>query len=172
MLEQQILKKMELSINNRDLDPEGREDLAEKLDELLLDYQQYSRNVRKIHWDAKLRPYLDFSEKLDILYNVTDQNTRVLAEKILNLGYSPSTQPEDTALFKSRLHPIPKPENLDQSIFAIIRMSQELLETVDEVFYTAASYEEEQSMYLMKSLGQQLKFTIWVFSSVRAAMNN
>jgi len=163
---------MELSINNMHLNPEGREDLAEKLDELLLDYQQYHLNVRKIHWDAKLRPYLDFSEKLDILYNVTDQNTRVLAEKILDLGFSPSTQGYDTTLVKSRIHPIPKPENLDQSLFAIINMSNELMKTVDEVFYTAASYEESQSMYLMKALAQQLKFTIWVFSSIRSAMSN
>lgn len=163
---------MELSINDRHLSPEGREDLAEKLDELLVDYQQYHLNVRKIHWDVKMRPFLDFSEKLNILYNVTDQNTDILAEKIVSLGFSPNAEGQELALMKSRLHPIPRPENVEQSIFAIIQMSQELLVTVDEVFYTAASYEEKQTMFLMKSLAQQLKFTIWAFSSVRAAMSN
>jgi len=163
---------MELSTYNGNLSPEGREDLAEKLDGLLLDYQQYHQNVRKIHWDPKLRPFLDFSDKLDILYNVSNHNTNVLAEEIMNLGFSPSESGSALAVVKSRIHPMPRPENLEQSIFSIIQMSKELLATVDEVFYTAASYEEEHSMFLMKTLAQQLKFTIWVFSSVRSAVSN
>lgn len=163
---------MELSTYNQNLSPEGREDLAEKLDELLLDYQNYHKNIRKIHWEPKLRAYLDFSDKLDILYNVSSHNTNVLAETILGLGYPPNEHSQELALVKSRIHPMPKPESLNQSVFAIIQMSKELLATVDEVFYTAASYEEEHSMRLMRTLAQQLKFTIWVFSSIRSAMSN
>ena len=155
------------------LSPEGKENLAVALDELLIDYQIYHENIQKIHWDQQYRSYLDLSQKVEILYKVTDANKQVLAEKILELGKNPTSLNQGSvALMKSRMSQLQEVQNFDEAIFAIVQSSGQLLETVQEVFYLAAEYDEKQTMAMMNRLAQQLHFTIWVFSSVRSAMNN
>ena len=163
---------MEL-ISYNSLNPEKAEKLAQAMDEVLVDYQIYQQNIRKIQWDQRLRPYLDLSQKVNILYGVTEANTHNLARQILKLGHSPTTVSNgSTALMKSHMTQIQEVRNFDEAIYGIIHTSGQLLEAVQEVFYLAAEYEEKQSLAMMGQLAQQLNFTIWAFSSVRSATNN
>lgn len=157
----------------RSHNPEGADRLAEKLDDLLFDYQVYQQNVRNLQWNRRLRPFLDFGPKVQLLDQVTDQNTQAVAEHLIQLGYSPqASAPNSLMLSTSRVAPLPEVENADEALLGLIEMSKQLLETVHEVWYLAQELKEPNTLGLMTKLATQLKFGIHVFQASRLAMNN
>ncbi|MEM7374325.1 MAG: hypothetical protein AAF587_37370 [Bacteroidota bacterium] len=164
---------MEL-VKNQGLDPEGAEALAEKLDELLAEYQIYHSNLHKIHYDPKLRPFLDLSEKVERLYGLTQYNREYIAEQILKLGHQPTDYSSsfDQALMKTGVSQIQEVRGFEGAVYALIYTSHQLLESVKEVFYLAAEFQAKDAMAAMGQLAQQLTFAIGVFASVRLAHLN
>ncbi|MBS9403873.1 DNA starvation/stationary phase protection protein [Halomonas sp. TRM85114] len=63
--------------------------LAEKLNELLANYQIFYMNVRGYHWNVKGPEFFQLHEKFEEFY--TDLLTKVdeVAERILTLGHQP-----------------------------------------------------------------------------------
>ena len=63
--------------------------LAEKLNELLANYQIFYMNVRGYHWNVKGPQFFELHAKFEELY--TDLLTKVdeVAERILTLGHQP-----------------------------------------------------------------------------------
>lgn len=156
------------------LPPESAQELAEKLDGLLADYQLYHQNVRKIYWEPRLRPFLDFTEKMDRLNEYTHHSKQDIAEQIVMLGQAPTSTAVDstTALIRNRITTLEKVSGFEQSIWTIIKGARELLVSVKEVFVLAADLQEEHTMELMQRLAAQLSIAIGIFSSVRAAQLN
>ena len=163
-------------VNNMQLvpyQPEGTEEIASKMESLFSEYQIYEQNVQKIMWEPKLRPYLDFGEKVDRLYYFTHQNTHILAQQLMQWGYNPQASSQDIlALSVTNIQALGEVTNFDEAIKSIVQMSQQLLAEVQEVFYTAAAYEEKNSMELMTRFAWQLKFAMSIFRQVRFAQNN
>ena len=153
--------------------PEGSEEIADKMESLFAEYQIYEQNVQKIMWEPKLRPFLDFSEKVDRLYYFTHQNTHILAEQLMKWGHNPhSSSAEMMGLSLTNVQAIGEVVNFDEAVASIITMSQQLLAEVQDVFYTAAAYEEKSSMELMARFAWQLNFAMSIFHQVRLAQNN
>lgn len=63
--------------------------LAEKLNQLLANYQTFYMNVRGYHWNVKGQEFFQLHVKFEEFY--TDLLTKVdeVAERILTLGYTP-----------------------------------------------------------------------------------
>jgi starvation-inducible DNA-binding protein len=153
--------------------PEGEERLAEKLDELLVDYEAYHQNLKQIHWNQRLRPYLDLTRKVGHLYEVTENNKQLIANQLLSLGYNPTlTDTPAMGLMRTGVSALSEVRNLEDAVFGIIRNSREMLQRIEEVFYLAAEYDEKQTMLLMQHMAQQLSFAIGVFASLRLATYN
>lgn len=164
---------MEL-VRKQGLDPEGAEALAKKLDELLAEYQVYHSNLHKIHYDPKLRPFLDLSEKVEKLFGLTQYNREFIAEQILNLGHQPTDYASqyEQALIKTGVSQIQKVNGFEGAVYALIYTSHQLLDSVKDVFYLAAEFEAKETMAAMGQLAHQLSFAIGVFASVRLAHLN
>jgi len=153
--------------------PEGSEEIADKMESLFADYQIYQQNVQKLKWEPKLRPYLDFSEKVDRLYYFTHQNTHILAQQLMKWGHNPQSSAADVlGLSLTNVQAIGDVVNFDDAVASILNMSQQLLAEVQEVFYTAAAYQEKSSMELMARFAWQLNFAMSIFQQVRMAQNN
>ncbi|WP_075880084.1 Dps family protein [Vreelandella massiliensis] len=77
------------STNTIGLNEANVSQLAEKLNELLANYQIFYMNVRGYHWNVKGRQFFQLHEKFEELY--TDLLTKVdeVAERILTLGHQP-----------------------------------------------------------------------------------
>ena len=149
-------------------------ELTDKLDQLLLDYEIYHRNLRKIHWDQSLRPFLDFSDKLNKLYNIVDGSKHAVAENLLSLGGQPDLQNIEVAhlLPNTRVNALSEVRSFEGAIRGILQNSQSLQEEVKEVFMLATQLGESQTQQLMISLNQQLTFTLAIFNGVRLAQLN
>jgi len=161
-------------INFDKTSPEQREELAERLDDLLRNYEVYHNNIRKIHWDRQLNPFLDFNQKVDFLHKVSAHTQDNIAEQVLSLGKSPSIGETSPSYLPSNtyIQVLQEINGFEDAVLAIIRNSQELLKEVKEIFYLAAEYNEQSTMNQMSSLAQQLSMTVFVFSSVRLSMMN
>ncbi|MEO0896539.1 MAG: hypothetical protein AAFY71_09090 [Bacteroidota bacterium] len=161
-------------INFENTTPEQRDELAERLDELLQNYEVYHNNVRRIHWDKGLHPFLDMNGKVDFLHKVSSNTQDELAEQVLDLGKTPSIGTITPNYLPSKLW-IPSVEfveGFDHAIQLLVSTSRTLLDEVKDIFYLAAEYEENSTMDLMNKLAQQLSMTAVVFSSVRLATLN
>lgn len=156
------------------LEPEDAGKLADKLDGLLADYQIYHQNVRKIYWEPRLRPFLDFTDKMDRLNEYANIHKQDIAEQIIMLGQAPTATSADTttALIRNRVTALERVGGFEKSIWSVIQGARELLASVKEVFVVAADLQEEHTMELMQRLAAQLSIAISIFSSVRAAQLN
>src|SRR5690606_31421140 len=63
--------------------------IAEKLNELLSNYQIFYMNVRGFHWNIKGSDFFVYHEKFEELYNDSLRNIDEIAERILTLGLVP-----------------------------------------------------------------------------------
>lgn len=156
------------------LPPESADLLANKLDGLLADYQVYHQNIRKIYWEPRLRPFLDFTEKMDHLNEYTHHSKHDIAEQIVMLGKAPTATSVDatTALIRNKVRTLDRVGGFEKSIWAVIKGAQELLTSVKEVLVVAADLQEPHTIHLMQRLATQLRIAISIFSSVRAAQLN
>lgn len=164
---------MEL-IRYEGLNPEGAEELAQKLDELLAEYHVYESNLHKIHYDRKLRPFLDLSEKVSRLYGLTQHNRNHIAEQVLRLGFQPTDYSlhNTQALIKTSVSQIQHINGFEGAVFSLLHTSHQLLDSVKEVFYLSAELKEKNTMAIMGQLAQQLTFAIGILASVRLAHMN
>lgn len=155
------------------INPQEGEELAEKLNELLVDYQIYQKNLLSLHWNRSLKGFLDLSDKIHKMNQLSNFNIEQIAGKIMNMGYEPTVFDQPSLLpVTTRVRSIAKVTSFEEAISTIIYTSNQLLETVKEVFYTAAEIEEKQTMVMMQHLAHQLSFAIGVFTGVRLAQMN
>ncbi len=162
---------MELTHNKRSLGPEGREELAEALNRLLSDVQIYHQNVRKLYWNPRLKVYFNLYNSLGQLDSMVNTGEEVLAQQILTLGFTPSTDPSD-ALMRTQVHQIAPAEGFDEAIKAIIQSSKELLDTVNEVFNKAVELKDDQTIQFMSQVAKQVTWNIQFFAQMRMAQMN
>ncbi len=148
------------------------EELVTQLDSLLLDYQVYGNNVRRLHWDRKLRPWLHLTPKLHLLDRSTQENTRQIAEQLLAMGHTPSIPDAQFALVRSKVQPMLAADTPNEAITALIRSTYELLDQVHAVWQLANSIQEPATMQILGNLAMQLRFVIHVFQGSRSVMNN
>jgi DNA-binding ferritin-like protein len=154
--------------------PEGSAKLTQKLDGLLTDYELYHRNLRRIHWDQKLRPFLDFNEKLTRLYHIADNSKHEIAENLLSLGGEPDLKNMEVAhlLPHTHVNALSEVRDFDHATRTVVQNSYELLQVVRDVMLLAAELREGNTQKLMAGLAHQLTFTIAIFNGVRLAQLN
>jgi starvation-inducible DNA-binding protein len=83
------IEKTMKQINRIGLDPEKSAVLAEKLNELLANYQVFYMNTRGFHWNIKGEKFFELHLKFEELYNDLILKIDELAERILTLGHTP-----------------------------------------------------------------------------------
>lgn len=161
-------------INYERRSPEQREELAERLDDLLQNYEAYHNNIRRINWDKELFPYLDFKQKVDFLHKVSRSSQDRIAEQVFQLGKSPSLGIQRPSYLPTKLYiqQVEEFQGFEHAVQTLIQTSRQLLDEVRDIFYLAAEYQEESTMEQMSVLASQLSMTAFVFSSVRLATMN
>ncbi|MFN8578192.1 MAG: Dps family protein [Candidatus Sericytochromatia bacterium] len=71
------------------LNQEKSQELANKLNKLLADYQIFYMNVRGFHWNIKGDRFFELHLKFEELYNDILLKVDEVAERILTLGFTP-----------------------------------------------------------------------------------
>ncbi len=75
--------------NHIGLDTEKTKILAEKLNELLANYQVFYMNTRAFHWNIKGNKFFELHLKFEELYNDLLVKIDEIAERILTLDFTP-----------------------------------------------------------------------------------
>jgi len=138
--------------------------LAEKLNELLANYQIFYTNVRGFHWNIRGEKFFELHVKFEELYNDLIIKIDELAERILTLGYAPEfryskyislaniDEAEQTA------NGIKNVENLLESFSLLIAKQRELLQISDEA-------DDEGTNSLMSDYIREQEKLVWMYSA-------
>ena len=162
---------MELAHNRNELSPQDARDLAEVLDNLLSDVQAYHQNIRTLSWDHGLKPYLQLSDSLGQLDRMVHSGENILANEILTLGQTPSSQP-NSYLVKTRIHPIEEVRGFDHAIETLVSGGKELLKSIQSVYEVAVEFGEKHVVQLMKQIAQQVSWNMSFYTQMRLAQWN
>ena len=164
---------MDLIPYNDSLSSDGAQEIGRRLNILLANYQIYQRNLRKISWNRRLRGFLDLNDKVERIYNLSQFNINQIAERVIHYGEEPMVADAPSLLpAVVKLQALQEVRGFEEAIYAVINLSNQLLEEAKEVFLIAAEYEEETTMAMMTQLGHQMTMTIAVFTGIRLAQMN
>src|SRR5690606_38673144 len=77
------------------IDKKKAEELSEKLNHLLSNYQIYYQNLRGFHWNITGQSFFELHAKFEELYTRANAAVDEIAERILTLGNTPLHTYED-----------------------------------------------------------------------------
>ena len=156
-----------MKLNSIGLSEEKSTQLAEDLNVLLANFQQYYQNLRGIHWNIRGKSFFDLHVKFEELY--TDANVKVdeVAERILTLGGVPLHTFEGY-MENSRV-PVGKDITRDvEAIRLIVDSLKELLIIERQILATSDDAGDEGTNSMMSDFITEQEKIVWM---MRAWLN-
>ncbi|GAB4163217.1 MAG: Dps family protein [Winogradskyella sp.] len=153
-----------MTLNSIGLDTQKTKDLAEKLNQLLANFQLYYQNLRGIHWNIKGRMFFDLHAKFEELY--TDANLKVdeIAERILTLGATPLHTFEDYT--KAAKVPVGKNISKDEkAVELIVESLTELLKIERRILDASDEANDEGTNSMMSDFITEQEKTVWMMKA-------
>ncbi|MCB0400223.1 MAG: DNA starvation/stationary phase protection protein [Winogradskyella sp.] len=153
-----------MTLNSIGLDIQKTKDLAEKLNQLLANFQLYYQNLRGIHWNIKGRTFFDLHAKFEELY--TDANLKVdeIAERILTLGATPLHTFEDYT--KAAKVPVGKNISKDEkAVELIVNSLTELLKIERRILEASDEANDEGTNSMMSDFITEQEKTVWMMKA-------
>ncbi len=150
---------------------EDAEQVASKLESLLAELEVYERNVRTLCLDRKLRPYLDFSQKLNFLHQFSRNHADLVSDRMVQLGYDFHYQPEIHPVL-TKVGALGPTSDYQETIFGLTRTTEQVLESIRETFEIATSYQDAATMSILSTLAQHMTIALHIFAKDRLAMLN
>lgn len=154
-------------LNKIGLTHEGSKNTAEKLNELLANYQLFYMNVRGLHWNIKGKDFFVLHEKFEELYNGSLENIDEVAERILTLGVTPL----HSYKAYTKISKIEEVENVFDSVSAVNTVLdglRQLLIIEREILAVASKINDEGTVSLMSDYITEQEKLVWMFSAVVA----
>jgi len=141
--------------------------LAEKLNELLANYQIFYMNVRGYHWNVKGPQFFQLHEKFEELY--TDLLTKVdeVAERILTLGHQPVHAYSDYVEI-SRIREDKNVSDGKACVEGVLAGYQVLIELQRELLSLAADADDEGTAAQAGDYIREQEKTVWMLASYLA----
>lgn len=141
--------------------------LAEKLNELLANYQIFYMNVRGYHWNVKGPQFFQLHEKFEELY--TDLLTKVdeVAERILTLGHTPVHAYSDYVTL-SRIAEDKGVHEGRACVRGVLEGYQTLIELQRELLALASDADDEGTAAQVGDYIREQEKTVWMLASYLA----
>ncbi|MFN3404361.1 MAG: Dps family protein [Cytophagaceae bacterium] len=140
------------------------EQLAEKLNLLLANYQVFYINTRGFHWNIKGEKFFELHLKFEELYTNIQEKNDEIAERILTLGQTPEhafseylkiAQIKETGKISDGRAAV---ENILQSFKIIITLQREIMDLADEA-------NDEGTNALMSDYIREQEKLVWMYSA-------
>lgn len=140
----------------------NNQELAEKLNSLLADYQIYYQNLRGLHWNVKGNLFFALHEKYEELYNEAAAAVDEIAERILMID----GQPLHT--FAGYIKEADVKEAADisdgrEGVEVVLENSRSLLKKINEALEAAEG--DEGTSALLSDLTGVTEKRIWMLKS-------
>lgn len=152
------------ALNQIGLDPKKSQQLADKLNILLADYQIFYINARGFHWNIAGEKFFELHLKFEEIYNDALLKIDEIAERILTLGYTPIHTFSEYVKKAS----IPEVKNISDGKVAlkhVLTSIQTLLIIERELLDLSEKANDEGTNALMSDYIRQQEKLVWMFSA-------
>ncbi|MEQ6888360.1 Dps family protein [Halomonas sp. CS7] len=138
--------------------------LAEKLNELLANYQIFYMNVRGYHWNVKGRQFFQLHEKFEEFY--TDLLVKVdeVAERILTLGHTPVHAYSDYVKI-ARIEEDKDVHDGEACVRGVLQGYQTLIELQRELLSLASDADDEGTAAQAGDYIREQEKTVWMLGA-------
>lgn len=150
--------------NRIGLDTEASQIIAEKLNELLANYQVFYMNSRGFHWNIKGEDFFELHLKFEELYNDSLVKIDEIAERVLTLGFVPLHTYSDY----SNVSKIVEAKNVTggkEAITEILKGYEVLLPLERELLDLSGKSEDEGTNALMSDYIREQEKLVWMYSA-------
>ncbi|MBN8412003.1 DNA starvation/stationary phase protection protein [Halomonas denitrificans] len=139
-------------------------DLANKLNELLANYQIFYMNVRGYHWNVKGPNFFELHEKFEEFY--TDLLVKVdeVAERILTLGHKPVHAYSDYTTL-SRISEDKDVHDGEACVRGVLQGYQQLIELQREILSVASDADDEGTASQVGDYIREQEKTVWMLGA-------
>ncbi|TGN38675.1 Dps family protein [Marinobacter confluentis] len=153
-----------MSKNFIGLDTEKTAELADRMNELLSNYQIFYMNVRGYHWNIKGDNFFELHAKFEELYDDLLLKIDEIAERVLTLGHRPA-HAYSTYIEKSDV-----PERKDVSdgkdaVENIVESFAKLIGKQRELLHLANDSDDEGTVDLLSAYISEQEKTVWMYRS-------
>ncbi len=139
-------------------------DLADKLNDLLANYQVYYLNTRGFHWNIKGDKFFELHIKFEELYTDLQLKIDEIAERVLTLGFTPLHSFEDY-LKKSEIRPVVNQSDGEKCVRSILDGFSILLEKQRVILDLSADANDEGTNAMMSDYIREQEKLVWMYSS-------
>ncbi|MCT4640593.1 MAG: DNA starvation/stationary phase protection protein [Bacteroidales bacterium] len=146
------------------LDKVKAEQLAEKLNVLLANYQMYYQNLRGLHWNIKGKKFFELHLKFEELYNDAIVKIDEVAERVLTLGETPTHTYSD--YIKNSI--ITEAKNVsdgDKGVEITLNNIKSILEIERSILPIAEDAQDEGTLTLLTDYITQQEKVAWMLAS-------
>ncbi|MCF8448572.1 MAG: DNA starvation/stationary phase protection protein [Taibaiella sp.] len=150
--------------NKIGLNSKKAQQLANKLNALLADYQIFYMNVRGLHWNIGGNMFFELHLKFEELYTNLLLKVDEVAERVLTLGNTPIHSFSDY-IKTSELKEAKDIQNGEEGVTLIVATLQKLIVKQRELLKLANDAEDEGSSALMSDYIREQEKLIWMYSS-------
>ncbi|HEX8357266.1 MAG TPA: Dps family protein [Segetibacter sp.] len=146
------------------LDLELSRRLANKLNELLANFQLFYINTRGFHWNITGGKFFELHAKFEELYNDSLVKVDEVAERILTLGQTP-VHSYSAYISISSIKEITNVSEGKQAVEEVLQSFKTLLRLEREILQLAGETNDEGTSALMSDyIGEQEKL-VWMYSA-------
>lgn len=151
-------------LNRIGLDAEKGELLANKLNQLLANYQVFYMNTRGFHWNIKGEKFFELHLKFEELYNDLILKIDEIAERILTLGGTPIHSYSDY-LSQSQIAEVKNCDSAKETVENVLDSFQKMLILQREILEISGEAGDEGTNALMSDYIREQEKLVWMYSA-------
>ncbi len=146
------------------IDKKKAEELSEKLNHLLSNYQIYYQNLRGFHWNITGQSFFELHAKFEELYTRANAAVDEIAERILTLGNTPLHTYEDY-LEGAKIKVAKNVKDGRETVKITIDNLSTLISLEREIFSLANETDDEGTATLMSDYIKEQEKTVWMLNA-------
>jgi starvation-inducible DNA-binding protein len=153
-----------MTYNRIGLNTEKSEHLAQKLNELLANYQIFYMNARGFHWNIKGEKFFELHLKFEELYNDALIKIDEIAERVLTLGFTPVHTYSDFL----KLSSVKEVKHISfgpEAIAEVLKGYEVILPLERELLSLSGDSGDEGTNALMSDYIREQEKSIWMYSA-------
>ena len=153
-----------ITLNRIGLEKEVSDQLADKLNDLLANYQVFYMNVRGFHWNIKGDKFFELHLKFEELYNNLLLKVDEVAERVLTLGHTPVHSFSDY-LSASDVMEVKNMKDGRECVQSILDSFKVLLTKQREILDLSSEANDEGTNSMMSDYIREEEKLVWMYSS-------
>ena len=147
--------------NTIGLDVQQAQQLTEKLNDLLANYQLYYQNLRGLHWNINGREFFELHQKFEEFYEDAFLKIDEIAERILTLGGQP-LHALSNYLKQSEIKEATEVCDAVEGVTLVVENLSILLRKERSILTLASQAADEGTVGLMSEYIAQIEKTLWM----------